>query len=141
MLDEPGLERHAIKVVSALLRALPQAHRYRVIFMTRPIEEIVRSQAVMIARRGAEGTPGSREELIAALQQHRDNALATMRRETNVFSILEIAYPALVANPSASAARVAEFLGPDLLPHPERLAGVVRPELHRIRAAPGKREG
>ncbi len=133
LFDEPDLERHAIKVITALLPALPRKHRYRVIFLTRPVAEIVRSQAKMIARRGSSGAEQSEAELSASLQKHRDTALAEMQKDTQVFDVLEVDYPALVADPAAWTARVAAFVGAALLPHPERMAGVVRADLHRNR--------
>ena len=133
LLDEPGLEKLAIKIVSPLLAALPPQHRYRVIFMSRPVGEIARSQARMIARRGATGAGGSEGEIARALARHRDSTLTMLRRGGTNFDLLEVDYPALVAAPTPWAARVAEFIGPDLLPHPGRMAGVVRPDLHRNR--------
>ncbi len=137
LLDEPGLERHAIKVVSALLQALPQAHRYRVVFMQRPVEEIVRSQAKMIDRLGTSGAEKSPEELAGALHTHREGVLTAMRKESNVFEVLEVDYPSLVADPASWAARVAEFVGAEFLPTPERMAGAVRVDLHRNRKPGG----
>ena len=133
LLDEPGLDRRAIKVVSALLPTLPRKHRYRVVFMSRPVEEIVRSQARMIARRGAAGAEQSEAELTATLQKHRDETLAGLRSDPKVFDVLEVDYPALVADPAAWAVRVAEFVGADLLPNPGQMAGAVRTDLHRNR--------
>ncbi len=138
LLDEPGLERQAIKAVSALLPSLPRRHRYRVIFMTRPIAEIVRSQAKMIARLGSGGAESPEAEMTAHLQKHRDVTLTELRSDKQVFDVLEVDYPSLVADPAAWAARVAEFVGSDLLPHPERMAGAVRADLHRNRAAGGE---
>ncbi len=133
LLDEPGLEGQAIKVITALLPTLPKAHRYQVIFMLRPVAEVIRSQAKMIARRGATGVELTEDQLLISLQRHRDETLAALRRESAVFELLEVDYPALVADPAPWAARVAEFVGADLLPHPERMAGVVRADLHRNR--------
>ena len=135
LLDEPGLERRAIKVVSALLAVLPRRHHYKVIFMTRPVTEIVRSQAKMIARLGTAGAGDDTEVMAKTLQTHRDESLAAMRRDPRIFEVLEVDYPALIADPAAWAARVAEFVGGDSLPTPERMAGVVRADLHRNRSA------
>lgn len=140
LLDEPGLEKHAIKIVSPLLTALPPQHQYRVIFMRRPLEEVVRSQATMIARRGTTGAARPEAEIVAALRRHQDDTLAAVRRQPATFRMLEVDYPALVADPATWAARVAEFLGPELLPYPDRLTSVVRPELHRNRAEPDGRQ-
>lgn len=134
LLDEPDLDRHAIKVVSALLTSLPRKHRYKVVFMVRPVAEVVRSQAKMIARRGSDGAGNSEEQMAVALRKHRDEILTQLRETPEVFDVLEIDYPALVADPAPAAGRVAAFVGPDLLPHPERMAGTVRTDLHRNRA-------
>lgn len=132
LLDEPDLETKALKVISALLPALPKKHRYRVIFMLRPIEEIARSQAKMIARRGTGGLDRTDAETAALLQDHRDSILNTLRSGMEV-EVLEVDYPALVTDPAAWSERIANFLGRDLVPHPERMAGVVRADLHRNR--------
>ena len=137
LLDDPALDRRAIKAVSALLPKLPRRHRYRVVFMVRPIGEIVRSQAKMIARLGTVGGEANEEAMTAGLQTHRDAILDHLRAEKGIYDVLEVAYPSLVADPAPWVQRVTEFVGPDLLPHPERMAGVVRANLHRNRAAGG----
>ncbi len=134
LLDEPGLENQAIKVISLLLPALPRHHRYRVLFMRRPPREIARSQAKMIARRGGGGADAENADRVAArLRAHREETLAFLRGQPEVFDLLEIDYPALVADPEPWVARVTEFVGPERLPHRDRMAGVVRRDLHRNR--------
>ncbi|HNY87520.1 MAG TPA: hypothetical protein PKN23_13545, partial [Candidatus Hydrogenedentes bacterium] len=49
----PGAAGKAVKVVSALLPALPEGFQYRVILMRRPLEEVLASQRRMFGRRGA----------------------------------------------------------------------------------------
>src|SRR5438445_11951713 len=48
-------EGKAVKVISQLLFALPDGRDYRVIFLQRPLPEVVASQAEMIRRRGTTG--------------------------------------------------------------------------------------
>ena len=55
LLDGEGMDHKAIKCLSMLLRQMPPQHDYKVIFMTRPIEEIVASQAKMIQHLETEG--------------------------------------------------------------------------------------
>ena len=54
--DDPGLisegEGKVVKVISRLLLALPSGHEYRVIFMQRPLPEVLASQDAMMRRRG-----------------------------------------------------------------------------------------
>ncbi len=131
LFDEAGLDRLAIKCISAHIQRLPSVHRYRVIFMTRPVMEIARSQQRMIARRGSEGMSGTVESIAGILRKHRDETLHHLRRHPRAFDLLEIDYPSLVADPGAFTDRLAEFLGPELLPYPERMAAAVVPALYR----------
>lgn len=131
LLDDPALDRRAIKVVSPLLPLLPARHRYRVVFMLRPCAEIARSQARMIAHRGTAGAATEAAQLEANLQVHRDQTLAFLRRHRAAFEVLEIDYPALVDNPAPWIDRLAAFLGPELLPNPAAMAGAIRPALRR----------
>jgi hypothetical protein len=41
-----------VKIISALLPHLPNGHAYRVVFMIRPLEEVVGSQDKMLERLG-----------------------------------------------------------------------------------------
>src|SRR5579859_1904020 len=60
--NDPGLiaeaEDKVVKVISRLLLSLPPGHEYRIIFMQRPMPEILASQDEMLRRRGTykEGT-------------------------------------------------------------------------------------
>ena len=131
---EPGLEQKAIKVISMLLPHLPYQHEYRVFFMLRPLSEVAASQTTMLRHRDTGETAARPETLESLLEAHRDDVLRWLRRHPRA-RCLEIDYPALVANPSAFIPQITAFLGPDLLPHPERMAAAVDPELHRNRAA------
>ena len=133
ILDAPELERRALKIVSPLLNHLPREHRYRVIFMCRPVGEVARSQAKMIGRRGTAGLAEDEASIAAALHSHVDATLQMLRGAPTVFDLLEVDYPALVRDPAPWAARIAEFLGSELLPHAGRMAAAVRPDLHRNR--------
>jgi len=121
----------AVKVVSALIPALPPMHRYRVIFMTRPITEVVTSQKKMIERRRTRGANIVPDKLTEALIQHRDTILRGLDALPN-FEVLEIDYPQLVAAPMPWIEKVNEFLGGRL--DIEKMATCVKPALHRNRA-------
>jgi hypothetical protein len=45
-------EGKVVKIISALLQHLPESHQYRVVFMIRPLEEVVSSQNRMLERLG-----------------------------------------------------------------------------------------
>jgi hypothetical protein len=45
-------EGKVVKVISQLLLSLPPGHDYRIVFMQRPLPEILKSQDEMLRRRG-----------------------------------------------------------------------------------------
>ena len=124
--------KRAVKVVSALIPVLPPMHRYRVIFMTRPITEVVASQKKMIDRRRTRGANMTPDKLAEALIQHRDTVLRGLTTLPN-FDVLEIDYPQLVAEPTEWVEKVNEFLGGKL--NAAAMAACVKPSLHRNRAS------
>jgi len=131
---EPGILREArgkvVKVISALLPSLPANHRYKVIFMDRPVREVVESQMKMIRNRRGSEPAASPEKMAVMLAEHRSSV---MRGLTNAsgFEVLFVDYPDLIRNPGAWLPRIEGFLGP--LPTPEAMARVIRPDLYRNR--------
>ena len=130
ILDEEGLDGRAIKCISMLLPKMPARHAYKVIFMTRPIEEVVESQAVMMKRLETKGAELDSVELERALTAHRNETRRWLKTSPNV-EFLEIDYPALMRDPSANVTKLVEFLGVERLPTPEKIAGVVDESLYR----------
>ena len=124
-------DRKVIKIISPLLPYLPPRHRYTVVFMDRPVDEILRSQERMRERRGQAVTPDL-ARLRTALTAHRDQIVAKLHRNPNV-QLLIVPYPQLVEYPDSWVEKIATLLG-ERLAHPNRLASVVRPELYRNRA-------
>src|SRR5208283_3954323 len=60
---EPGLiaeaEGKVVKVVSQLLLSLPEGPHYRIVFMQRPLAEVLKSQEQMLKRRGTYDSGGA----------------------------------------------------------------------------------
>ena len=119
-----------MKVVSALLFDLPPTRRYRVIFMTRELDEILASQREMLRRRGvADAGPDD-----ALMRRHFENHLARARRFVESAAHIETlwcSYNDLLREPPAAVARVADFLGGEL--ERERMVAAVDPGLYRQR--------
>ena len=115
------------KVISALLPHLPPRHRYKIIFMTRPANQIARSQEVMIRNRGSQ--TGDRESMEATLRAHAEQTLSRLRAMPNI-ELLEIPYPDLVAHPETWLEQLARFLPGHFQPSPGAKA-VIRPALFR----------
>jgi len=121
-------EGKVIKVISALIPQLPPRHRYRIIFMKRPVAEVVASQWKMLDRSGRVAK-SEKEHLIQTQQTHLEQTLAKLRRRQNV-DLIEIDYPSLVADPAQQLPALVDFLG-DSVSLPEQLASVIKPALHR----------
>ncbi len=122
-------EGKAVKVVSPLLPALPGGHRYRVLFMQRPIGEVLASQEKMLQRRG-EAPAADRELLEEQMTRHREDILSWLLRSPD-HELMVVDYPSLIAEPSVWMERITTFLGS--LPNPEAMLKVIRPDLHRNR--------
>jgi hypothetical protein len=120
----------ALKVVSFLLPHLPDIHTYRVIFMLRPLPEIVASQNRMLdalaEARGNANEAGLMDTYAAHLARVR--SLLAARPS---FSTLDVHYRDVVAQPATEAMRISDFLGRPL--DIARMAGAVEPALHHNR--------
>ena len=126
----PKAEGKAIKVVSALLQYLPPQHTYKIIFMQRPMQEVLASQTVMLERRGEQRGKADDQTLGTVFAQHLDHTehwLVTQKHMT----VLYVNYHETVANPEATATRVVQFLNLPLAV--DAMARAVDPRLHRQR--------
>jgi hypothetical protein len=109
---EPGCiaeaEGKAVKVISLLLLSLPEGHEYRVIFMQRPLPEVLASQEAMMRNRGTTG--GNAAILSAAFENMSRNANAFLESKAYV-KTLRVAYHDVLKDAGPVARSVAEFLG------------------------------
>lgn len=124
-------EGKAVKVVSALLQYLPPQHTYKVIFMQRPMQEVLASQRAMLERQSAQSGTADEQTLETVFAQHLDHLerwLATQKHLT----VLPMHYHETIARPAETAARVAQFL--DLPLAVDAMARAVDPRLYRQRA-------
>jgi tetratricopeptide (TPR) repeat protein len=120
----------AIKVVAPLLAQLPALHSYRVIYMDRPIGEVVESQRKMIRNRGNQGGADEPEKMLRLLSNFRDSTLRMIERRKQ-FQALIVSYPDLVRDPEPWLERIASFLNGQV--DPGAMAAAIRPSLHRNR--------
>lgn len=120
----------AVKVVHALVRALPPEHSYRAILMERDLAEVLDSQDRMLARRGAHAAPLPRARLAGILRAQLDEAAAWLEARPNV-CLLRVRHAEAIRDPAAVAARLAAHLGGGF--DVAAAAAVVDPTLHRAR--------
>jgi len=121
----------ALKVISYLLKGLPPDNDYKIIFMHRHVQEVLASQAKMLARRG-EKSEVSDEKMTEIYQVHlRDvKKMIDARPE---FQALDVHYSDVLKDGAGQAKRIAEFLG---LPAEAaaKMSAQVDKELYRNRA-------
>jgi hypothetical protein len=118
-----------IKIISFLLKSLPDEHNYKVLFMHRSLREIVASQNKMLARRG-EKNDTSDDRAVALLEEQVRDARFFLRRPQ--FEVLELNYRETLDSPRPLALRMAEFVGEPL--DVEKMTQVVDVQLYRNRA-------
>ncbi|MGI8890225.1 MAG: alkaline phosphatase family protein [Chthoniobacterales bacterium] len=130
LLDDEALEGRAIKCISMLLPRMPAQHHYKVIFMTRPITEVVVSQKAMTTRLGTSGADLEADQLERGLRAHREEVRRWGKSASNC-DWLEIDYPSLVRDPAAGIAQLLEFLGQERVPNEKAMSAVIDPALYR----------
>jgi hypothetical protein len=103
----PGARGKAFKMVSQLLYDLPASERYRIVFMERDLDEMLASQAKMLARLGRE--PAPRDEMRHSYALHLGRLKAWLRRQVWI-QVLYVSYNDLVREPHQQSQRVNAFL-------------------------------
>jgi hypothetical protein len=124
--EAPG---RALKVISELLPLLPAGPRYKVIFMRRQLDEVLRSQGKMLVRRGAgDGEPDPEMKRHFILHLEEVERLLDGREDIDP---LYLSYNRLLTAPKRQLERLADFLGEV---DREAMAAVIEPGLYRNRA-------
>jgi hypothetical protein len=121
----------AVKVISFLIKDLPDENDYRVIFMRRDLEEVLTSQDKMIERLGSQESSADREALKEAYRNDIVRTRLLCRKRPN-FALLEVHYRATIEDPAATSRRVSAFLGGGLDETAMRAA--VEADLYRNRS-------
>ncbi len=120
----------AIKIISALLKHLPQDHFYKVIFMNRNLDEVMLSQAKMLAHRNVPSNAEEDDKIKIHFHNHLEKTKDWLNAQLN-FNVLELSYKDVLDDPAESARKLAEFLEKDLCV--EKMAAAVNRELYRNR--------
>ncbi len=122
-----------IKVVSSQLQFLPRNYTYYIIWMSRPIGEVARSQQTMLQEQGNKHNALAQSEEL--LQNHQEEILQPLRSYAAnpklPLRLTEINYADCINHPVDVSRQLAEFLG-ELLSSPENMKKVIAPSLYRI---------
>jgi len=119
-----------LKVISFLLKDLPDDNFYRVVFMRRHLDEVIASQNKMLDRRGEDAIT-DRETMAEAYRNHLAAVKILVRKRPNL-EMFEFRYDEAVKNPQQAAGAVNAFLGGRL--DERAMAAVIDGELYRNRA-------
>jgi hypothetical protein len=110
---DPGLiaeaEGKVVKVISQLILSLPMDHEYRVIFMQRPLPEVLKSQEEMLRRRGSAGSSAGISAIEEGFQRHLIEVNQWLAGKANM-QVLRVHYHRVLREPKAVAGDVAAFL-------------------------------
>jgi len=119
----------AVKVISHLLKELPEENFYRIIFARRNLQEIVTSQNIMLKRQ-AETNPVEDAKAMELYRKHIVNVRFLVRRAANL-EMLELAYTEALDYPENAAEQINRFLGGKL--STKAMSTVVDRRLYRNR--------
>jgi hypothetical protein len=121
-----------LKVISFLLRHLPDDNTYRIVYMRRHLDEVIRSQDKMLDRLG-NAAPGA--DLEATKEAYRNDIVAARlhARKQPFMEMIEVHYAETIADPAATARAVNRFLGGFL--DEAAMAAAVNERLYRNRAS------
>jgi hypothetical protein len=112
--NDPGCiaeaEGKVVKVISRLLLSLPAGHEYRIIFMQRPLPEVLASQEQMMKRRGTFKEGANSAIMAGAFEKHLREVYAWMDGKPHV-KALRVAYHDVLKTPAEIAPQLSALLG------------------------------
>jgi hypothetical protein len=133
--NDPGCiaeaEGKVVKAISKLLLSLPAGHEYRVVFMQRPLPEVLASQDQMLKRRGKykEGVDLAK---IADLFEKQLHEVDAWLEDKPYVKVSRVPYHEVLSNPESVAQNLADFLEISL--NVQAMIQEVDPALYRNRA-------
>ncbi len=102
-------EGKVVKVISQLILSLPSDHEYRVVFMLRPLPEVLKSQEKMLLRRGSADSNTGASAIEEAFQRHLIEVNQWLAGKKNI-QVARVHYHRVLREPKAVAEEVAAFL-------------------------------
>jgi len=123
-------EGKVVKVISQLLLSLPTGRNYKLIFMERPLPEVLASQDEMLKHRGGATLSMDHAVLSSAFRDHMKDVVAWLERRDDI-PVCRMGYRKVLSEPAATAKMLREFLELDL--SVEAMVSQVDPTLYRNR--------
>lgn len=126
----PDARGKVVKMISALLKHLPDGYEYRVVFMRRKLEEVMASQRQMLIRRGKPADASGDDKMATYFQRHLSQVDAWLAERPH-FKVLDVSYNEMVERPTPHVARIDAFLDGGL--DVAKMTDVVAASLYRQR--------
>jgi hypothetical protein len=105
-------EGKAVKIITQLLLSVPKGRDYKLIFMERPIPEVLASQDEMLKRRGTKDL-ADHAIMTNAFKEHLKAVAAFLERRDDL-PLLRVGYRKLIDDPAGRAKAIRDFLGQEL---------------------------
>ncbi len=102
-------EGKGVKIIYRLLEYLPANYHYQVLFMERPLDEVIASQQLMLQRRGAQGASVSSDQLRSIFTGELQRVKTWLAARKN-FSWMEVQYARVLEHSQIESQRVCDFL-------------------------------
>lgn len=119
-----------VKVISALLKYLPDTYQYKIIYIRRSMPEILASQRKMLIRRGENPDKMEDEEMAELFAKHVAQVEQWLNDQPNI-SVLFVHYSDILSKPEQESKAINAFLGGYL--DTQQMATVIDPDLYRNR--------
>jgi hypothetical protein len=120
-------EGKAVKVITQLLLSVPKGRDYKLIFMERPLPEVLASQDEMLKRRGT--TDAVDHAIMTDAFKDHLRAVSAWLDQRDDIPLCRVGYRKLIADPVGHARNIREFLGLGL--NVDAMAQQVDPSLYR----------
>lgn len=120
-------EGKVVKVITQLLLSVPKGRSYKLIFMERPLPEVLASQDEMLKRRGTTDAV-DHAMMTNAFKDHLRVVSAWLERRDDI-PLCRVGYRKLISDPAGNANAIRDFLGLGL--DVEAMALQVDPSLYR----------
>jgi len=98
----------SVKIIAHLLFSLPLKYRYKIVFMRRPIEEVIKSQNKMLERLSKDRKAND-QTLLRSFSKKIDKVRQWAEKMPNV-SILEVDFNEAIDQPQETSQMVSDFL-------------------------------
>ena len=102
-------EGKVVKVISQLILSLPAGHDYRIVFMQRPLPEVLKSQDEMLRRRGNTDSIADNSAIEEHFHRHLVEVNKWLAGKANM-QVYRVHYHRVLREPNAVAEEIAAFL-------------------------------